>query len=77
MSNGDGLRTRRYANHIARLVESTDPKLDDPAQVDAMMPTARGFRRTEVDFEWHMRDTDLVLYERNSRTLCPVWNGFC
>jgi len=77
MSNGDGLRTHRYANFITRRVEMLDPLLDDPVQVDALMPAARGRWKAEVDFEWHLQDTDLVLYERNSRTLCPVWNGFC
>jgi len=77
MSNGDGLRMRRYADFIARQVAAIDPMLDDPVQVDALMPAARGTWGPEVDFEWHMQDTDLVLYERNSRTLCPVLNGFC
>jgi len=41
------------------------------------LPVVEGRHSTIVDFEWHLQDTDLVLYERNSRTLCPVWSGFC
>ncbi len=77
MCNGDALRTRMLADCMLDMVEQVDPTLDDREEVDRRLPEARPYFGEEVDLDWIMNDTDLVLFDKFSRTLCTVITGFC
>ena len=77
MINGDAIRTRRCADYMMDRVEVLNPMLDDRSQIELLMPEAcRSFGDT-INLSWEMRDTDLGLFDRHSRTRQIVVPGFC
>lgn len=75
MSSGHPMYLVQMANFYAKIICENDPKLDDREFVNVLYDQGQLNHPSKYNFEWHINDLDLCVYDKKTEVLFNIHTG--